>query len=91
MQLARKQFDFYSDELKIANPFSSDNDAAAIGKARFYLNLFGRFERVYQAMLADAAKTGPAINFNKRFPGSAEEVIDSQDVDPPSPSREWSS
>ncbi len=83
MQLARKQFDFYSDELKIANPFSSDNDAAAIGKARFYLNQFGSFERVYLAMLADAARTGPVINFNKRFPGSAEEVIDSQDVDPP--------
>ena len=80
MQLAQKQFDFYADELKIANPFSNDNDAAAIGKARQYLSQFAGFERVYQAMMADAAKTGPAINFNKRFPGSAEEVIDGQDV-----------
>ena len=68
LQLAQKQFDFYSDELKIANPLSSDNDAAAIGKARFYLNLFAGLERVYQAMLSDAAKTGPPINFNKHFP-----------------------
>lgn len=80
IQLAQKQFEFYSDELKIANPFSNDNDAASIGRARLYLSQFAGFERVYQAMLADAAKTGPAINFNKRFPGSAEEVIDAQDV-----------
>jgi type VI secretion system protein ImpL len=89
MQLAQKQFDFYSDELKIANPFSSDNDAAAIGKARFYLSLFAGFERVYQAMLAGAAKTGPAINFNKRFPGSADEVIDNYDVAAPFAKPGW--
>jgi type VI secretion system protein ImpL len=80
MQLAQKQFEFYSGELRIANPFSNDNDAAAIGKARLYLSQFAGFERVYQAMLADAAKSGPVINFNKRFPGSAEEVIDGEDV-----------
>lgn len=89
LQLAQKQFDFYSDELKIANPLSSDNDAAAIGKARFYLNLFAGLERVYQAMLSDAAKTGPPINFNKHFPGSAEEVIDSQDVASPFTKPGW--
>ena len=70
LALAQKQFDFYSDELKLANPYSSDNDAAAIGNARHYLNQFGGLQRVYQAMLADAAKTGQPINFNKRFPGS---------------------
>jgi type VI secretion system protein ImpL len=89
MQLAQKQFEFYSDELKIANPFSNDNDAAAIGKARLYLSQFAGFERVYQAMLTDAAKTGPAINFNKRFPGSAEEVIDAQDVASPFTKPGW--
>jgi len=80
--LAQKQFDFYSDELKLANPYSPDNDAAAIGNARHYLNQFGGLQRVYQAMLADAAKTGQPINFNKRFPGSAEEVIDNYTVQP---------
>ena len=33
-QLAQKQFDFYSTELIAANPYSNDNDAAAIEKAR---------------------------------------------------------
>jgi type VI secretion system protein ImpL len=28
-QLAQKQFDFYSDQLKLANPFSSENDTLA--------------------------------------------------------------
>lgn len=89
MQLAQKQFEFYADELKIANPFSSDNDGMAIGKARFYLAQFAGLERVYQAMLADAAKTGPPINFNKHFPGSAEEVIDNYDVASPFTKPGW--
>ena len=55
-QLAQKQFEFYADELRLANPYSPDNDAAAIGNARHYLSQFAGFERVYQAMLADAAK-----------------------------------
>lgn len=80
--LAQKQFDFYSDELQLANPFSTDNDAAAIGNARHYLNQFGGIQRIYQAMLADAAKSGPPVNFNKRFPGSAEEVEDNYTVQP---------
>jgi type VI secretion system protein ImpL len=89
LQLAEKQFDFYTDELKIGNPLSSANDAMAISKARFYLNLFAGLERVYNAMLADAAKAGPVINFNKRFPGSAEEVVDNQDVASPFTKPGW--
>ena len=80
LELARKQFDFYADELRFANPYSSENDAAAIGKAREYLNRFGAFERIYRAMLADASKTGPPINFNRQFPGSADIIVDSYDV-----------
>lgn len=89
MQLAQKQFDFYADELKIANPFTSDNDALAIGKARFYLSLFAGLERVYQAMLSDAGKTGPVLNFNKKFPGSADEVLDNYDVASPFTKPGW--
>lgn len=89
MQLAGKQFDFYSDELKVANPFSSENDAAAVANARRYLALFAGLERVYQAMLADTAKNSTPINFNKRFPGSAEVVLDSYDVAGPFTKRGW--
>ena len=83
MPLAQKQFEFYSDELKIANPYSSENDAAAIEKARRYLAQFAGFERVYQAMLADAAKSGPPLNFNRQFPGSAAVVVNAKDVPAP--------
>ncbi len=90
MQLAQKQFEFYSDQLKMANascPLTSDSDALAIGKARFYLNLFAGLERVYTAMLADAAKAGQPINFNKRFPN--EEVTDGQEVAAPFTKPGW--
>ena len=80
MNLAQRQFEFYSDELQLANPYSSTNDSVAVANGRRYLAQFMGLERVYQAMLADAAKTSPAINFNKKFPGSADVVIDNQDV-----------
>ncbi len=80
LDLARKQFDFYSEELKTENPFSSENDSAAIERARRYLSQFAGTERVYQFMLSEANKANPSINFNARFPGSSAAVIDSYDV-----------
>lgn len=78
--LAQKQFDFYSDELKLENPFSSENDSSAVTTGRRYLNQFAGVERVYAAMIAEVAKTTTPINFNKKYPGSAEAVIDNYDV-----------
>ena len=59
VQLAQKQFDFYAEELKVANPFSSENDSLAIERARRYLKQFGGIDRVYQFMLAEAGKSSP--------------------------------
>jgi type VI secretion system protein ImpL len=78
--LARKQFDFYADELKEANPFSPENDTAAIEKARRYLARFTGADRVYGFMVADAARHSPAINFNRQFPGSASVVTETHEV-----------
>lgn len=89
MQLAQKQFDFYSEELRIENPYSSVNDVDAIEKARKYLNQFKGIERVYAAMLADAAKNTQPVSFNKKFPGSAETVIDSYEVAGPFTKPGW--
>jgi type VI secretion system protein ImpL len=80
LELVRKQFDFYGEELKSANPFSSENDAGAIERARHYLSQFAGVERVYQFMLAEANKANPSINFNARFPGSAAVVVNSYEV-----------
>ena len=80
MNLAQKQFDFYSDELLVENPFSSSNDAAAVEKGQTYVSLCAGSDRVYQIMLAEANKSNPAINFNRTFAGSAEVVINNRDV-----------
>jgi len=80
LQLAQKQFDFYSDELQSANPFSAANDASAVDWGRRYLAQFAGVERVYQNMLAEASKNNPPVQFNKRFPGSAEVVMNPHEV-----------
>lgn len=76
VQLAQKQFDFYSDQLKLENPYSSENDSQVVARARNYISQFSGGERVYQFILAEAAKTNPPINFNKKFPGYTDTVAD---------------
>jgi type VI secretion system protein ImpL len=78
--LAKRQWDFYSTDLPLANPYSTENDAIAIDRARRYLAQFSGLERIYQFMLAEASKTNPAVNFNRMFAGSAEVVINDRDV-----------
>ncbi len=79
LELARKQFDFYAQELKTSNPFSSENQSGPIENARHYLSKFAGTERVYQAMLADGNKN-PAINYSVAFPNSAGVVSDTYEV-----------
>ncbi len=79
-QLAQKQFEFYADELKLENPFSNENDSAAIEKSRRYLAQFAGTERVYAFMLSEASKSNPPINFNRQFPGSAQAVVETHEV-----------
>jgi type VI secretion system protein ImpL len=79
-QLAQAQFEFYAGELKEDNPYSATNDAFAIDHGRRYLAQFAGAERVYQNMLAAASKTNPSLQFNRRFPGSAETVVDTREV-----------
>jgi type VI secretion system protein ImpL len=81
VQLAQKQFDSYSELLKIANPFSSENDTLAVARARNYLSQFSSAERVYRFMLAEASKANASINFNRQLPGSAEVVVDGKEVE----------
>jgi len=78
--LARRQFDFYSDELAIANPFSSNNDGEAVEWARSYLAQFNAVERIYQFILAEATRQIPSINFNRQFKGSGAYVVNNHDV-----------
>lgn len=79
-QLVRKQFDFYADELRFDNPFTADNDASAISRARRYLQQFAGTQRVYLFMLAEVNKNNPSLIFNQKFPGSAQTVINTREV-----------
>jgi len=78
--LARKQFDFYADELLIANPYSSNNDGETVEWARSYLAQFNALESVYQFILAEATRLKPPVNFNRQFKGSAAYIINAHDV-----------
>ncbi len=79
--LARRQFDFYSDELSASNPFSTENDAGTIKKARDYLANFNALESIYFSLIDEASRQKPAVNFNKQFRGSAAFVLSNRDVD----------
>ncbi len=79
-QLVRKQFDFYSEELKFENPFPSDNDSTTIDRARKYLAQFAGVERIYRSMLAETNAKAPSLNFNQKFPGSVQTVVNNRDV-----------
>ncbi len=74
--LAQKQFEFYSEELVEENPYSRENDSAAIEKARRYLSQFAGAKSVYAFMLSEAGKTNQPINFNRQFAGSAKVVVE---------------
>jgi type VI secretion system protein ImpL len=76
LQLAQKQFDFYAEELKVANPLSSENDPLAIERARRYLKLFSGIDKVYQFMLTEANKANPAVNYHLVFPNAGQAVVD---------------
>jgi len=75
LRLARAQFDFYADELKVSNPFSAQGDSLAIDRARRYLRSFAADERIYQAMVDAASKKVPPV---RMFPNEA--VLNSREV-----------
>ncbi len=82
--LAQTQFAFYASLLAepsscIARVGGPTNDVV-VAHARFYLNGFQGFEHVYQSMLAAANHKFAAFDFNSKFPGSAQYIIDNYQV-----------
>jgi type VI secretion system protein ImpL len=78
--LARRQFETYANELRYANPFPDTADAATVEKARTFLRQFAGSERIYQFMLAEAAKSNPPVQFNRNVVNSAPYVVDTYEV-----------
>jgi type VI secretion system protein ImpL len=79
--LARSQFDFYSEELLIANPYSSSTDTVAVGRARSYLSNFSGIDRYYLPLKAEVSRKVPAANFNKQFRDAGDTVICTHEVE----------
>ena len=72
--LIAKQFDFYADELLDSNPFSKENESMTVDRTRRFLKQFEAEERLYNAILAEANRANPPINFNKLYPDGAKAV-----------------
>jgi type VI secretion system protein ImpL len=68
--LAKAQFEFYSTELAIADPFASRPDDAAIEHARSYLRQFGGIDHIYKPMLDEVSRKFAEVNFNEQYPNS---------------------
>jgi type VI secretion system protein ImpL len=80
LHLAGGQFNFFAGELKNGNPFSTEVDSRAVARARRYLAQFPGAERVYRLVVADADKANPAVDFNRKFPNSADIITAQADV-----------
>ena len=78
--LAKQQFDFYSNELVSENPFSSDNDKAAIARARVYLGKFAGIDRYYLQMINDADRSNPRTSFNREFKDTGDVILNTYEV-----------
>ncbi|HLH38688.1 MAG TPA: type VI secretion system membrane subunit TssM [Bryobacteraceae bacterium] len=55
-ELALKQIQFYSDELKQENPYKLEENKEALARGRAYLSSFGGVERLYRGIIEEANK-----------------------------------
>ncbi len=82
LQLARGQFDFYADELRIENPFSFPEDSFVVQPGRKFLNGFATGPQlVYQKMLVRANQAVRSFNFIQNYPDAKDVVTDPKVVD----------
>jgi len=82
--LAQTQFEFYANLLPgssscLAGAGSPRNEPL-VARARVYLSQFQGFQHVYQSMLAAANHKVPGFNYNAKFPGSSQYIIDTYPV-----------
>ena len=80
IQLAQRQFDTYARELPYWNPFPERADSAGVARGRSFLRQYAGSERIYQFMLAEANKTSQSLQFNRKYPGSAQFIVDAYEV-----------
>ncbi|HEY2377823.1 MAG TPA: ImcF-related family protein [Gemmatimonadaceae bacterium] len=80
VQIAQRQFDTYARELPFHNPLPQKADNLAVTRGRAILRQGSGSERIYQFMLAEANKASQSVQFNRRYPGSAQYLVSSYEV-----------
>jgi len=78
--LARRQFETYTREVVIANPYRFTPDGDAVPHARAFLRAFQGVEPIYQYLLAEAAKTTQPVRFATLKPEAARVVAAPHEV-----------
>ncbi|MGC2329102.1 MAG: ImcF-related family protein [Candidatus Sulfotelmatobacter sp.] len=79
--LARAQFEFYSTELLVGNPYSSSQDAGAVARSRIYLSNFSGIDRYYLPLKADVSRKVPGVSFSRQFRDAGDVVVSPHDVE----------
>ncbi|MBM3752983.1 MAG: hypothetical protein FJW38_03285 [Acidobacteria bacterium] len=79
-QLAKAQFDFYSDYLRTSGGCPLPFDAEAGARGRKFLAQFEGVDSIYQSMLAAANKAVKPVNYNKDIKDSEKIIVNNRDV-----------
>ncbi len=78
--LARRQFEYFAEELAVEHPWPTAADARLVGTSRNYLGRFTGAEPIYQSMLAEAGKNNPSVRLAQAVPNSAGVMASSGEV-----------
>jgi len=73
--LAQRQFEYYSSELKSGDPIGTKEDDAAVAHARSYLAKFGGIERYYRPLIDQASRAASDAIFSVKFPDANGVVV----------------
>ncbi len=80
MALAKRQFDFYAEELTRGDPYTVKADDPAVASGRAFLAQFEGTDRIYQFMTSEASLASASVQFNRNIPGSAAYVVNNYEV-----------
>jgi type VI secretion system protein ImpL len=70
LDLSRRQFDFFAEELRYGNPLPAASDPAAVARARAFLAEFADEERVYQSLVFQVSERTEPVEYHRLVPGS---------------------
>jgi type VI secretion system protein ImpL len=79
--LVRQQFEFYARKLCPAYPCGADeNEGPVVSRARSFLLTYAGPEQIYQAIVSEASKLNPPVQFARTYPNAAAVLVNINDV-----------